>query len=329
MTIQEEHVEIVDSRSKWGNEALEFTPWLAKNLHLLGKEIGLELELVQTEYPIGPFYLDILAKEGENVFVAIENQLEETDFSHLGQLLTYATGCDARIAIWVAPEFTYERAHGLHTLNKWANGKIAFYGVKVEVYRRANTPCLEPKFRRVVSPGFWNKEITLPSGAMSPLKRKYHDFFQQLKDGLPDARLFHNPVISFNYTGRRFPSRKDERIGYAVYLEGGNDAWVTLHIQAEDKIQTKEIFDKLRASSKYVEESIEVGPDPEWVWNRWNGKLFSSVSIRRDGSINDPPEKLEDTRRWMRENLIRFQDFFDNRLAELLTAPAPGGERRE
>ena len=126
MTIQEEYVEIVDPRSKWGHEALEFTPWLAKNLDLLGEVLGLELEFVQTEKRVGPFYLDILAKEGENVLVAIENQLEETDFSHLGQLLTYATGCDARIAIWVAPEFTYEHTHALHTLNEWANGKIAF-----------------------------------------------------------------------------------------------------------------------------------------------------------------------------------------------------------
>ncbi|MCY3991317.1 MAG: DUF4268 domain-containing protein [Caldilineaceae bacterium] len=169
----------------------------------------------------------------------------------------------------------------------------------------------------------------MPSGAMSSLKRKCHDFFQQLQDGLPDARLFHDPVIRFDYTGRLFCSRKDGRIGYAVYLGGGNDAWVTFHIEAEDKIQTKEIFDRLSADSKYIEESIEVGPDPEWFWNRANGKLFSSVSIRRDGSINDPPEKLEDTLQWMRENLIKFKDFFDNRLEELLAAPAPGGERRE
>ncbi|MCY3991318.1 MAG: hypothetical protein OXF50_08860 [Caldilineaceae bacterium] len=64
MTIQEEHVEIVDPRSKWGNEALEFTPWLARNLDLLGEVLGLELELVQTEKSVGPFYLDVLAKEG-------------------------------------------------------------------------------------------------------------------------------------------------------------------------------------------------------------------------------------------------------------------------
>ena len=319
MAILEGHVEMVSPRSKWHDEALDFTPWLAKNLVLLSEELGLELELVQTEKGVGPFYLDILAKAGENkVIIAIENQLEQTDFSHLGQLLTYATGCDARIAIWVATEFTYEHAHALYALNEWASGKIEFYGVKVEVYRRVNTSCLEPKFRRVVSPGFWNKEITLPSGAMSPLQRRCHDFFQQLRDGLTDAHLFHRPVIRFDYTGRLFRSRKDDRIGYAVYLGEGNDAWVTFHIEAEDKIQTKKIFDKLGAYAKYIEEAFEVGPDSEWLWNRANGKFYSSIGIRRDGSINDPPEKLEDTMQWMCENLIKFRDLFDNHLRKFL-----------
>ena len=74
MAIQEKHVELISPRAKWNDEARCFTPWLAKNLDLLAEELCLELELVQTEKAVGPFYLDILAKEGENkVIVAIEN----------------------------------------------------------------------------------------------------------------------------------------------------------------------------------------------------------------------------------------------------------------
>ena len=90
-------------REMWPNEALDFTPWLFDNLDKLGRAVGLSLEPVQQEQQIGSFSLDILAREtNENVMVAIENQLEWTDHSHLGQLLTYAAGCDASIAIWVA-----------------------------------------------------------------------------------------------------------------------------------------------------------------------------------------------------------------------------------
>ena len=109
-----------------------------KNLQVLGDSLGLKLEWIQSEVPIGPYFLDILARETrEDAKVAIENQLEETNLHHLGQLLTYATGCGAHIAIWVAPEFGYEHAQALHLLNEWTNGRIRFYGVKVEVIKKA------------------------------------------------------------------------------------------------------------------------------------------------------------------------------------------------
>ena len=63
--------------------------WL-ENLQLLGQELGLNLELVEREKAIGWFFLDILARGVDNgKLVAIENQLEYSDHSHLGQLLTY------------------------------------------------------------------------------------------------------------------------------------------------------------------------------------------------------------------------------------------------
>ena len=119
----------VNVRRMWEHEALDFTPWLARNLDLLGEALGLELEQVQPEEPVGPFFLDILAKEADSdSLVAIENQLEWTDHSHLGQLLTYAAGCKAEVAIWVAPEFRYEHAEALYQLNEWTAGEMRFYG---------------------------------------------------------------------------------------------------------------------------------------------------------------------------------------------------------
>ena len=147
---------------------IDFTPWLAENLHMLGDAIGMKLEPVQTEAPVGPYSLDILARDADDgAKVAIENQLEGTDLHHLGQLLTYATGCEAHIAIWVAPAFGYEHAQALHRLNKWTNGSIRFYGVKVEVVKQAGG-APSPRFRKVVYPGGWCKEATLQPGEMDP-----------------------------------------------------------------------------------------------------------------------------------------------------------------
>jgi hypothetical protein len=77
----------INLRQAWKNEALDFTPWLAQetNLQTLADALGLiELELVQTEYQVGDFKLDILCSDDEGEII-IENQLERTNHSHLCQ----------------------------------------------------------------------------------------------------------------------------------------------------------------------------------------------------------------------------------------------------
>ena len=315
MTAREDKSEQVAVRDKWEHEALNFTPWLYENLDLLGNAIGMKLKPVQTEVPVGPYFLDILAKETDKgVKVAIENQLEETNLHHLGQLLTYATGCNAPIAIWVAPEFGYEHAQALDRLNKWTQDRIRFYGVKVEVIKKPGAACSGTRFCKVVYPGGWNKEITLRSGEMHPTTRQYYDFFQPLVDMLLEIDFAAKGVNHFGRTGRFFPCRLNPDIGYAASLEGRNDAWVTFHIRTEDIEQSNLIFDTLQEHREQIEKCLEA----EWHWHRFDKYSFSSINIRMDGSIDDPPKRLKETRAWMLEHLPKLKEIFDPLLAEVL-----------
>lgn len=91
-------LELVDLRRAWPHEALNFTPWLAEddNLRALGETLGLQLKLEKVEKRVDAFSADILAKDLKTErWVLIENQLEQTDHTHLGQILTYAAGLDA------------------------------------------------------------------------------------------------------------------------------------------------------------------------------------------------------------------------------------------
>ena len=324
MTEPEEGIEQLDVRAMWKNEALNFTPWLEENLDLLGEEIGMDLEFVQREKPVGPYYLDTLAKKaGTDVKVAIENQLEWTDTHHLGQLLTYATGCNTPIAIWVAPDFTHEYAKALHLLNEWTNEGVSFYGVKVEVIRRAGHECPEARFRKVVYPGCWDKDLTLPpQPPMKPHVQKHHDFFQPLIDEVIGTGFADRAFQRFNYQDRTFPSRLNPSVKYRVSLEEENDAWVTVHIETEVKELTKQVFDELHDDREEIEKDVkarvDAGPDPEWHWYKRNRDLFSSINIRRDGSIDDPPEKLEETGKWMLDLLPKLKEVFDPRVEEIL-----------
>ncbi|MEZ5733869.1 MAG: hypothetical protein R3D97_16250 [Paracoccaceae bacterium] len=91
-------------REAWKHEAIEFTPWLAENIDHLSDAIGIPLELTGTEVRVETFAADILARnQNDDSLVLIENQLEEGDHNHLGQIMTYLAGLDAQTVVWIAP----------------------------------------------------------------------------------------------------------------------------------------------------------------------------------------------------------------------------------
>ena len=97
-------LEPAELRTLWKNEALDFTSWLALNLEVLKDQLGLELSIVEREKSVGPFSVDILAKDTAGRSVIIENQLERTDHDHLGKVLTYLANLDATVAIWISSD---------------------------------------------------------------------------------------------------------------------------------------------------------------------------------------------------------------------------------
>ena len=153
-------LESVDPRDVWKHEAVDFTPWLAQeeNLALLADTIGLDLALVSTEQHVGPYRADIVCKDTvTGHIVLVENQLEWTDHSHLGQILTYAAGINAVTVVWIARRFTEEHRAALDWLNNSTVGDINFFGLEVEVWCIGDS-VPAPKFNIVSKPNDWSKE---------------------------------------------------------------------------------------------------------------------------------------------------------------------------
>lgn len=158
----------IELRDIWSSESSDFTPWLAReeNLLTLGETLGLELELEAQEKAVGPFRADILCKDiGRNAWVLIENQLERTDHSHLGQLLTYASGLEAETIVWIAARFTDEHRSTLDWLNRITDETFRFFGVEVELWRIGDSPAA-PRFNIVSKPNNWNKLVTQAARAI-------------------------------------------------------------------------------------------------------------------------------------------------------------------
>ena len=97
-------IKTIDLREIFKNEARDFTPWLKKNIKLLSETIGIEIEEIKSEESVGNFNVDLIGIESNSEDkIVIENQLEQTNHDHLGKIITYTSGVDAKYYIRPPP----------------------------------------------------------------------------------------------------------------------------------------------------------------------------------------------------------------------------------
>ncbi|TWE22342.1 DUF4268 domain-containing protein [Prauserella muralis] len=180
-------------REIWPHEALDFTPWLLDNADALGEALGMELDITTAEHPVGGFSLDLVGRDvGTNESVIVENQLETTDHSHLGQLLTYAGGTDAVNVVWIAREFREEHPAALDWLNARTDPDTRFFGVEVSAVRIGDS-APAPLFRVIVQPNDWGKTVRSHAhggdSSGSDKNLLYAEFWDRYIAALGDAGL--------------------------------------------------------------------------------------------------------------------------------------------
>jgi hypothetical protein len=185
-------IEKIDLRSFWRREATDFTPWLAQeeNIQLLGETIGIDLEVQSQEESVGPFSADILCKDTINDhFVLIENQLERTDHTHLGQLMKYAAGLEAVTIIWIAQKFTEEHRAALDWLNRITDDTFNFFGIEIELIRIGDS-VPAPIFNVVSKPNDWSKQVKQSAGHnITDTKLLQMEYFQAMKEYLENKKV--------------------------------------------------------------------------------------------------------------------------------------------
>ncbi|TLG75458.1 hypothetical protein [Culicoidibacter larvae] len=90
--------------------------------------------------------------------IIIENQLEITDYDHLGKLIVYATGHDAEIQIWIVKDVREEHQQAIEWLNDNSLDEINIFLVKLELWRIGDSQP-SPKFQIISQPNSWAKTI--------------------------------------------------------------------------------------------------------------------------------------------------------------------------
>lgn len=177
----------VTLRDVWSHEAIDFTPWLSENMDRLSEAIGIPLELEGTEVAVERFSADIVARNPiDNSRILIENQLEDSDHTHLGQILTYLAGMEAQTVIWIAREFDESHRSAVRWLNDHTLETFAFFAVRVRVVKIADSP-LVPLFEVLERPSGWDRSVRRNAGARSDLSRFRRDFWAWYAARHPDG----------------------------------------------------------------------------------------------------------------------------------------------
>lgn len=298
-------LEKVELRNIWKHEALDFTNWLAEpeNLSLLSDEIGIDISLIQTEASVGKFSVDILAEEQQSGRkIVIENQLETTDHDHLGKIITYASGFDAEIIVWIVREVRDEHKQAVDWLNEHTDEKINFFAIKMEVWQIGDS-AFAPKFHVVSQPNDWAKVVKQTTTQPSKVSEtrllqlefweKFRDFVQNKNSNVRLRKPYpqHWYDISFGSSGTFITltiNRQSNQIGCEIYIS--ND---------------KELFRNLEMQKDIVESEL----GKQLIWMELPNKKASRIRTFTDGELNNT-QNWSDYFAWLLNEAELFRNVF-------------------
>lgn len=293
---------ISDLRTIWKHEEKEFTPWLADNITLLGEALRIDLEVISVEHDVGAFSLDILAKDsGSGNIVAIENQLEITDHSHLGQIITYASGVDAKTVVWISKEVREEHRKAIDWLNQITNEETEFFAIEIQlIIVDDSSPA--PFFKVKASPNDWSKEQKgklNKTENISERQEDYHRFFIALLELIHiEMPGFTNSKKVGHDSWKTFPAGISG-ISYSIAFRTGNRMSCELYFDVGSKDINKERYDNIFLYKDEIEKTLGA-----LSWERLDDRNASRIAVYKDYTNET------DMVNWALEKLKSFRDCF-------------------
>ena len=305
-----------DVREYWAHEERDFTPWVADQLNAeavseLENAIGLDLELIEREKPVGKYNVDIFAKViDDERKIVIENQLARSDHDHLGKSIAYAAGVDADIIVWIAPEFNDEHRDAIQWLNTNSREHVDLFAIRLEVWQIDDSPPAV-RFNPVEEPSEWKEKAQRSKGEISERDARREAFWTAFRDRIsqtqtplrarkPSPRHYYsNPIgVSGFHMSFLFDRNERER-GITLYIEDDEDAFWEL-VEDQDQIEA------------------ELGHSLEWIEPKETrtGNMRSEIRLRTDGTLADK-EIWEDHIEWFLEYGERFHEVFSSQLRKL------------
>lgn len=254
-------LEEIDIRKVWAHEQYDFSDWLSKedNIQQLGNTLNLSLTDVETEKFVGSYRCDIICKDeitGKNVL--IENQLEPTNHDHLGKIITYASGLDASVIIWIVESAKEEHSSAIEWLNKHTDDDVSFFLIEVHAYTiEGSKPA--PYFKIIQQPNDFVKQVKniTKNAELNDSQNSRLEFWNRFND-----------VLEKN--GKPFNKRKATTDHWYSVAVGSSQCHISIDlVNREHKIRismwipdNKSLYDTFYSNKDSIEK--EIGHSINW-----------------------------------------------------------------
>jgi hypothetical protein len=293
-----------DLRTVWKNEERDFSVWLSKesNLALLSKEIGVDLVLEEREAAVGSFSVDIMAvEEGTDRKIIVENQLSDTNHDHLGKIITYASGKDASVIVWIVKRAREEHRQAIDWLNEHTDNETGFFLIEIELWQIGDS-LPAPKLNVISRPNDWAKTMKRDK-SLSDTKQIQYRFWEAFKNYASTTDLVH----SFNL-------RKVMPQHWYNFSIGISGAYISLTVDSQKKLIRTELYipdDKdLYATFESKKNEIENELEFKMDWQPIPDGKACRIMISNQGDLKTE-SKWEDYFKWYIEKIKKMKEVFN------------------
>ncbi len=294
----------VSLRELWKKEDKDFTKWLEENIDYLNDVIGFEITIESREENVGPFRVDLYGEDNGKNKVIIENQLEKTDHTHLGQIITYLTNLEAKTAIWISSKPIEEHAKAIDWLNETTPDDISFYLIKLEAIKIGDNPMAAPLFTIIKRPSTSIKQIGAEKKEYAQRHVIRKEFWAQFIDEM-------NKV---NSMCQNLNPSTDNWLQLALGMSGVSINIVMskryarseIYINRGNQEKNKEVFDYLFVKKGEIEKDFGA----KLEWERMEDNVTSRIKFQLNGVDVNNKDDWPKMNEFMIDGAIRMYKAF-------------------
>ena len=295
----------VDIRNLWKHEQYDFSDWLSKdeNIEELNDILGLTLTDVSKEVYVGAYRCDLVAvDESTGLKVIIENQLEASNHDHLGKIITYASGLDAQVVVWIVTHAKEEHKSAIEWLNNNSNGEVNFFLIELHAYKIGDS-LPAPYFEIAEKPNDFikNNKVNGDKSELNKSQAERVEFWSQLNDALIDK-------------GKPFNVRKATTDHWYDVAMGTSAAHIAINLVNKESYisvdlyihDDKKIFDKLLENKINIEKELGFKLD----WQRMDNRIASRIKYKINGLNFDDHSNYDELIEQTIDAAIKMRDVF-------------------